>query len=66
MFSNGTPELSNRAQRILELNAELTAKVDAMPATDFDQYLKKGSKGHLHENGLYIDAVASTFQPGQS
>ena len=38
LFRNGTPELSQRAQRKLALAAERTAQVNAMSKTEFDNF----------------------------
>jgi Na+/H+ antiporter NhaD/arsenite permease-like protein len=43
MFYNGPQPLSDRAQRILALNTELTNMVESMPSNEYDIHL--GSKG---------------------
>lgn len=42
MFSQGAPELSDRAQRKLDLTTQRIAEVEAMEANDFDLTLRNG------------------------
>jgi hypothetical protein len=52
MFSNGTPEMSERAQRKLKLASERTAFVEAMePVSDFKSTRGFGSRDLSEEEG---------------
>ena len=51
MFYNGTPELSERAQRRLDLTQERIAQVEAMESTDFDVRGGFGSRNLSQSEG---------------
>ena len=48
LFSNGVPPMSDRAQRILASNQDLTAQMASMPTNEYDLHLGRTGFGSRH------------------